>query len=425
MKKSCFMVVLIFLINSFCVSLTSAAQLYGDLNSDGSVNSLDFGIYRRYLLGMGDLNDIIIADLNGDGNANSIDFAYLRQYLLGQIKVFPVEGIVTPTPTDTPITPTPDPEAWKNNTGTIKLGNTITYTGEGIQVDGSVVKITSGGDHDVSGTLTNGMIYINTKEKVKLRLSGVNITNSNGPAIYFDDVDKAFITISNNTVNYLSDGSTYIYEDAKGTLFSNDNLEIKGKGTLNIISNYGHGIASDDNISIENGNISVKAVKDGLHSKDELKISGGNIYIEAESDAIDAGEEIDISDGTVIAIAKKAAFVSETELIITGGTIISTGSYDLKPSSNSTQPSLHLGLDSSKAAGTLFRIENNTVGVLTFAPSSSYNQLFFSSPILKAGTTYNVNIGGSSNGTSTNGIYVGGTYTPGSTNLTTTAALIP
>ncbi len=425
MKKSCFMVLLIFLISSFCLSLTSAAQLYGDLNSDGLVNSIDFAAYRRYLLGTADLNDIITADLNGDGNANSIDFAFLRQYLLGQIKVFPVEGIATSTPTDTPVTPTPDPEAWKNNTGTIKLGNTITYTGEGIQVDGSVVEITSGGDHDVSGTLTNGMIYINTKERVKLRLSGVNITNSNGPAIYFDDVDKAFITISKDTVNYLSDGSTYISEDAKGTLFSNDNLEIKGKGTLNIISNYGHGIASDDNISIENGNISIKAVKDGLHSKDELKISGGNIYIEAESDAIDAGEEIDISEGTIIAIAQKAAFVSETELIITGGTIISTGSYDLKPSSNSTQPSLHLSLDSSKEADTLLRIENNTVGVLTFAPSSSYNQLFFSSPILKAGTTYDINIGGSSNGTNTNGIYVGGTYTPGSTNLTTKAALIP
>lgn len=425
MKKNCFMVLLIFLINTFCFSLTSAAPLYGDLNSDGDVDSLDFGICRRYLLGTTNLNDIVPADLNGDGEVDSLDFGYLRQYLLGHIKVFPIESMATPTPTDVPVTPTPDPEAWKNNTGTINLGNTITYTGEGIAVEGSIVKITSGGDHEVFGTLSNGMIYINTKERVKLRLSGVKITNSNGPAIYFDDVDKAFITLTKDTVNNLSDGSTYIYEDAKGTLFSNDNLEIKGKGTLNIISNYGHGIASDDNISIENGNITIKAVKDGLHSNDETKVSGGNIFIEAGSNAIDAGEEIDISDGTIIALSQKAVFVSEIELIITGGTIISTGSYELKPSSNSTQPSLYMNLGSSNPAGTLFRIENNTVNVLTFAPSISYNQLFFSSPMLKEGTTYNVNIGGISTGTNTNGIYYGGTYTPGNINLTTTATLIP
>jgi len=77
-----------------------------------------------------------------------------------------------------------------------------------------------------------GMIYIKTKERVKLRLSGVNIKNNNGPAIYFDDADKAFITITEDTVNYLEDGTSYSDKDAKAALFSNDTLEIKGKGVL-------------------------------------------------------------------------------------------------------------------------------------------------------------------------------------------------
>jgi len=55
------------------------------------------------------------------------------------------------------------------------LGDTIKVSGEGISVNGSVVTITAGGDHLVTGTLNNGMIFVNTTERVKLRLSGVNI----------------------------------------------------------------------------------------------------------------------------------------------------------------------------------------------------------------------------------------------------------
>jgi len=427
MKKTCLMVVLIFLINTFCLTFVSATQ-YGDLNDDGSVNSLDFGLFRKYLLGKSDISNITTADLNGDGNANSLDFGYFRQYLLGKIQVFPVESASTstPEPTEIPATPTPDPDAWKDNTGTINLGNTITYTGEGIDVDGSIVNITCGGDHVITGTLTDGMIYVNTEEKVKLRLSGVNITNSKGPAIYFADTDKSFITITKDTENYLTDGSTYSDEDADGAIFSNDNLEIKGKGALNIVSNYKHGISSDDNISIENGNISIKAIKDGLHANDEVKISGGTTYIEAGSDGIDAGKEIEIKDGTIVAISEKGGFVSEIqELIITGGTAIATGDYELVPSSSSTQASLYFNLDNSQQADTLLHIERNTIGVLTYAPSKTYNQLFFSSSSLAADTEYDVNVGGSSTGTNTNGIYYGGTYTPGDINLSVKAAIMP
>lgn len=77
----------------------SASAKYGDINSDNSINSIDFGLYRLYLLGSYKINDITVADLDGNGSANSIDFALLRQYLLGIITKFPVESIVTPTPT--------------------------------------------------------------------------------------------------------------------------------------------------------------------------------------------------------------------------------------------------------------------------------------------------------------------------------------
>lgn len=87
--------------------------VYGDLNGDGNVDSLDFARLRMHLMGFVELSEsqLKASDLNLDGNVNSLDFARLRQYLLGIITSLPVGSVVvTPTPTiatPTPIIPTP------------------------------------------------------------------------------------------------------------------------------------------------------------------------------------------------------------------------------------------------------------------------------------------------------------------------------
>jgi hypothetical protein len=67
-----------------------------------------------------------------------------------------------------------------------------------------------------------------------------------------------------------------------------------------------------------------------------------------------------------------------------------------------------------RSAGTLFHVQ--TEGgeeILSFAPSKRYASLVFSSPELQSGTTYKAYFDGSSTGTETDGLYEGGTYTPG------------
>lgn len=150
-----------------------------------------------------------------------------------------------------------------------------------------MVTITEGGDWEVTGSCDNSMIYINTGEekdvndKVKLRLNGMSLTNTSGPAIYFDRCKKAFITIEDGTTNTVSDGTAYSESnaEAKGAIHSDDTLEIKGKGTLNVNGNYKHGINSDDDIIIENGVINITSVKDGLHANDDITLSGKNIKL--------------------------------------------------------------------------------------------------------------------------------------------------
>lgn len=68
---------------------------YGDVSNNGTVDSTDYALMRRYLLGivtaMTAPNWQTIGDLNGDGNINSTDYSWLRRYLLGQIDSFPVQ----------------------------------------------------------------------------------------------------------------------------------------------------------------------------------------------------------------------------------------------------------------------------------------------------------------------------------------------
>ncbi|NLD46367.1 MAG: hypothetical protein GX660_04100 [Clostridiaceae bacterium] len=58
----------------------------GDLNGDGKVNSTDYVLLRRYILGLiGEFpvkDGLKAADLNGDGKVNSTDYAALKRKLL-------------------------------------------------------------------------------------------------------------------------------------------------------------------------------------------------------------------------------------------------------------------------------------------------------------------------------------------------------
>lgn len=72
---------------------TPNKYVIGDLNGDGSFDSLDFGYLRMYLLGMTNSfpseYGILAADVDGDGEITSVDFAFMRQVLMGLRSEFP------------------------------------------------------------------------------------------------------------------------------------------------------------------------------------------------------------------------------------------------------------------------------------------------------------------------------------------------
>ena len=189
-------------------------------------------------------------------------------------------------------------DKWKENTGTIDVTG-MTATGNGVTVNGNTVLITDGGDFTVTGENSNVLIHVNTKYKVKLRLEGVKLENPANPVIFFENSEKSLITISKGTENYITDGEEYTV-DAKAAIFSNDDIEIKGEGTLYVTSKAHHAIASDDDIKIEEGTLNLTAdKKDGIHANNTIKIKGGDITITAKGDGIQSEEDVVIENGSI------------------------------------------------------------------------------------------------------------------------------
>ena len=228
-------------------------------------------------------------------------------------------------------TPTEEEDdSWKENTGTINL-DTMETTGDGVSVSDNIITISKGGDFEVTGNLEEGQIIIDTEDKAKLRLSGMSLTNPNGAAVYVKNADKAYITITENTENTLTDGESYTSgdENEKACITSRDNLEIKGNGALTVNGNYNHGIDASDSMKIGNGNITINAKNDSIHVNDTLEISGGKLTLASESKkGISAHGDIVIDDGDIDITKSTEGIETKQIMTINGGDISVIASDD-------------------------------------------------------------------------------------------------
>lgn len=91
-KRIClFLTVLTLILSVFSFS-AQAAPIYGDVNSDGNVNVLDYSAMKLHLIGSKYITKTIAADLNGDGKINLFDMILLKNFVSGKITKFPVES---------------------------------------------------------------------------------------------------------------------------------------------------------------------------------------------------------------------------------------------------------------------------------------------------------------------------------------------
>lgn len=67
--------------------------LSGDIISDGQIDSFDFLLFKKHLLGMDTIHNTYIADLNADRQIDSLDYVLMKQYLLGTKTALPTVSL--------------------------------------------------------------------------------------------------------------------------------------------------------------------------------------------------------------------------------------------------------------------------------------------------------------------------------------------
>lgn len=226
-----------------------------------------------------------------------------------------------------------------------------------IELGDSDVTITEEGIYLLSGSLKDGMIIVDADEtaKVQLVLDNVEVSNSDGAAIYVRQADKVFITLAEGTVNTLSGGDSYVSIDDSnidGAIFAKSDLTINGRGSLNVTAVTGHGIVSKDDLKVTGGAVTVIAEGHGLSGKDSVRIAAGtgngqntadpavSLNITAGKDGIhseNADKEdkgfIYIEDGSITVVSEGDSISAGIYLQIDGGTFNLTSG---KGSSNKT-----------------------------------------------------------------------------------------
>ncbi|MCM1226553.1 MAG: carbohydrate-binding domain-containing protein [Clostridium sp.] len=206
----------------------------------------------------------------------------------------------------------------------------ITFSGTGAEVsaDSKTITISQPGVYTVKGEMEGGQIVVDVDKTayadaaVELSLEGMSLTNTLTSPIYIASVDdKCTITAKSGTVNTISDG-TAAYTNAdedSGAIYSKDDLNFKGKGTLIVNGNYQDAIVSKNDIKIKNGTLKVTAVDDGIRGKDSVTIGDA-----ADTDFSSLNVIVKTSEGDGIkSTATDAATDKKTYGIVTinGGTI--------------------------------------------------------------------------------------------------------
>jgi hypothetical protein len=347
----------------------------------------------------------------------------------------------------------------KNGTLTVNAGgdglksdNEEDATKGYISIENGVFNVTSGSDAFSAQTdlliatgefnLTTGggstaSLAESASAKGLKALANLNIDSGSFTINAADDAlhTNGNLVINTGTFN-LASGDDGMHADATltingGEINVTDSYEGIESAVITINSGNIHVVASDDGINVASGVDGSGMMGRGgpgggqqdtfnASSSTFLYIHGGSISVDARGDGVDVNGAIEMTDGVLIVNGPteqmNGALDYDAGFKMTGGFIVAAGSSGMAmtPGAYSEQNSLLVFLTSTQPAGTLFHIQNSAgKDILTFAPTKSYQSVAFSSPKLVNGETYTIYLGGSSTGTATDGLYQGGTYTPG------------
>lgn len=199
-------------------------------------------------------------------------------------------------------------------------------------ISSSVLNITASGNYTISGKCSECQILIDEEKEVTLTIDSIELDNSNTCPFLISKKAKVKLilngesTITDKEKNEDSES----FEGAGIKFKKSSSLTIEGEGKLNVISDIKNGIKGGEKstLTINNGNLEISSVNNGLACDNLLTINGGNININSQGDGIKAEPDSDdksegtimITGGTITINSLGDAIQAGYKLLITGGT---------------------------------------------------------------------------------------------------------
>ena len=222
-----------------------------------------------------------------------------------------------------------------------------------VEIADKSATITCPGAYYVTGESSDFQVVVNTsgaenEGNTGIYLHNATIKSSNAP-ILVKNADKTVLHLVKGTTNVVEDGNgNHLFvkvngaqDTAKAAIYSRDDLNIKGAGTLTVKGKFKNGIQCSNDLKIKNGNITVEAEENAIKGKGSLQISGGTLNLTAKKgDALESDECEEGNDG------KCKSFIDGKGIVdIRGGNItIKAGDDGIQAAhyvmvSDSTEPS--------------------------------------------------------------------------------------
>jgi hypothetical protein len=134
----------------------------------------------------------------------------------------------------------------------------------------------------LSGSTTDGSLTLDGSYKCTVSLAGLAMTNPSGAAINITNKKRIQLSVKEGTESTLTDGTG---GSQKACIYSKGQLQLQGKGTLNVVGNTKHAIKSGDYISVKNLTLNItKAVVDGISCEEYFLMKSGSVIINGVGD---------------------------------------------------------------------------------------------------------------------------------------------
>ena len=134
----------------------------------------------------------------------------------------------------------------------------------------------------LSGSTTDGSLTLDGSYKCTVSLAGLTLTNPSGAAINITNKKRIQLSVKSGTENTLTDGSD---GSQKACIYSKGQLQLQGKGTLNVAGNTKHAIKSGDYVTVKNLTLNItKAVGDGISCEEYFQMNSGTVTISGVGD---------------------------------------------------------------------------------------------------------------------------------------------